>query len=153
MCRESRAHRPGQLRTHRSAIAGFTLIEMMIVVALIAILSAIVLPSYQDSVRKARRTDARSALTTIAQLMERWNTEKNMYFGATLGNAATDLYPATSESKYYTLSLSTSDAPPKPQTFKITATPVGGQAADPCGAYTLDQAGKRDAALPVAQCW
>ena len=121
----------------------------MIVVAVIAILSAIVLPSYQDSVRKARRTDARSALTTIAQLMERVNTEKNTYAGATLGNAATDLYKAVSENGYYTLTLPVLTA----TTFTITATPVGGQSVDPCGTYTLTQAGTRGAALPVAQCW
>ena len=136
-------------RTGRSATAGFTLIEMMIVVALIAILSAIVLPSYQDSVRKARRTDARGALTTIAQLMERLNTEKNSYASATLGTGGTDLYPATSENRHYTLALSNLAA----TTFTITATPAGGQAVDPCGAYTLNQAGTRGAALPVDQCW
>ena len=128
---------------------GFTLIELMITVALIAILAAIVLPSYQDSVRKARRTDARGALTTVAQLLERYNTERNTYVGASLGNAATDLYRAASENGYYALALSNLTA----NTFTITATPTSNQAIDPCGAYTLDQAGLRGAALASAQCW
>lgn len=129
--------------------SGFTLIEMMIVVALVAVLATIVLPSYQDSLRKARRTDARGALTTIAQLIERYNTEKNTYVGATLGTAATDLYKAVSENGYYTLSLSNLAA----GTFTITATPAGSQASDGCGTYTLDQAGTRGSTLPVAKCW
>jgi len=132
-----------------AAAAGFTLIEMMIVVALIAILAAIVLPSYQDSVRKARRMDARGSLTAIAQLMERLNTEKNSYASATLGNGTTDIYPATTENKHYTLALSNLAA----TTFTITATPAGGQAADPCGTYTLTQAGTRGASMSVDQCW
>ena len=132
-----------------SRLAGFTLIEMMIVVALVAVLAAVVIPSYQGSVRKARRTDARGALTSIAQLMERLNTEKNSYASATLGNAATDLAKATSENSFYTLALSNLGA----ATFTITATPAGGQAVDACGNYTLDQAGTRGAALPVDQCW
>jgi type IV pilus assembly protein PilE len=139
----------GPARKTVAAAAGFTLIEMMIVVALIAILAAIVLPSYQDSVRKARRMDARGALTNIAQLMERYNTEKNTYLNATLGSAATDLYPAVSENQHYTLALSGLGA----STFTITATPAGGQASDPCGTYTLNQAGTRGAALSVDQCW
>jgi len=130
-------------------MAGFTLIEMMIVVALVAVLAAIVLPSYQDSVRKARRTDARGALTSIAQLMERLNTEKNSYASATLGNAATDLYKATSENNFYTLALSNLGA----ATYTITATPSGSQAVDACGNYTLDQAGTRGSVLTVDKCW
>lgn len=137
------------MRARRACAGGFTLIEMMIVVALIALLTAIVLPSYQDSVRKARRTDARSALTTVAQLMERLNTERSSYASATLGTGSTDLFPAKSENKHYDLDFLVLTA----TTFTIRATPAGGQALDLCGAYTLTQAGTRGAALPVEQCW
>ena len=149
MCRKRRL--PGGARSsgRRAGLAGFTLIELMIVVALIALLTSIVLPSYQSSVRKARRADARSALTVVAQLMERRNTERNSYAGATLGTGATDLYPATTENKHYTLALSNLAA----STFTITATPEGKQSLDPCGAYTLTHAGIRGAALAVDQCW
>jgi type IV pilus assembly protein PilE len=135
------------MRARVATVGGFTLIELMIVVAVIAILAAIVLPSFQNSIRKARRTDARGALTTVAQLLERYNTEKNTYVGASLGNAATDLYKASSENGYYTLAPSNLTA----STFTITATPVGGQAADSCGTYSLDQTGTRTPA--TAGCW
>lgn len=148
MCLEGLYRGPRRTRA-RGRAAGFTLIELMIVVAVIAVLAAVVLPSYQDSVRKARRMDARSALTTIAQLMERLNTERGSFASATLGAAATDLFPATSENKHYTLALSNLAA----ATYTVTATPAGNQALDPCGAYTLTQAGTRGAALAVDQCW
>ena len=51
--------------------SGFTLIEVMIVVALIALLATIAMPSYQDSIRKSRRADAKAALVQLAQFMER----------------------------------------------------------------------------------
>ena len=151
MCRERNRKRPRTVRpgVRAASLAGFTLIEVMIVVALIAVLAAVALPAYQDSVRKARRTDARGALTTVAQLMERRNTERNSYAGATLGSGATDLYPATTENKHYTLALSNL----APAMFTITATPAGKQSLDPCGAYTLTHAGIRGAALAVDQCW
>lgn len=149
MCRERKLRtivRPGECK---ASTAGFTLIEMMIVVAVIALLAAIVLPSYQGSVRKARRADARAALTLVAQLMERLNTEKNSYASATLGAAVANLYPAITENKHYTLALSNLAV----ATFTITATPVGDQALDPCGTYTLTHAGVRGASLPADQCW
>ena len=148
MCLEHTVHRAARSRPQRAGWAGFTLIEMMIVVALIALLSAIVLPSYQSSVRKARRADARIALTVVAQRMERLNTEKNSYATATLGPLATDLYKAVTENGHYTLTLSKTAT-----TFTVTATPAGGQALDPCGTYTLTHADTRGASLPVEQCW
>ena len=149
MCRERSLAGIARPRRRRAGWAGFTLIELMIVVALIALLTTIVLPSYQSSIRKARRADARSALTVVAQLMERLNTEKNSYATATLGTAATDLYRAVTENSHYSLALSNLTA----TTFTVTATPSGNQALDPCGAYTLTHAGTRGAALSVEVCW
>ncbi len=102
---------------------GFTLVEVMIVVAMIAVLGAIAVPSYQNSVRKARRADARSALVTTAQLMERYATEHAAagYSTAILSPASgpTVVAKPTSDSGYYALRLSNLGI----ATFTLNATP------------------------------
>ena len=77
-----------------SFFKGFTLIELMIVVAVIAILAAIAYPSYQDSVRKSRRADAKAVVLNAAQILERCYTQNNVYTGCTG-------LPTESEHKYY----------------------------------------------------
>ena len=134
--------------------AGFTLIELMIAVAVIALLAAIALPSYQSSVRKARRTDARNALVAVAQLMERHNTENNSYIGASLAT----WNKTASENGFYTIAfpVPSSGTNPTLNTFLLSATPAGSQASDGCGTFTLDQAGVRGVTggtLSAAQCW
>jgi type IV pilus assembly protein PilE len=146
MCPEAQPLDRGRRGRGRAA-SGFTLIEVMIVVVVIAILSAVALPAYQGSVRKARRVDARGALTTVAQLLERYNTQNNSYVGATLGTGAGALYPAASENGYYTLSLSNLAA----NSFTVTATPAGSQTQDSCGTYSLTEAAIR--APTTAGCW
>jgi type IV pilus assembly protein PilE len=132
--------------------AGFTLIELMIVVAVVALLARIAYPAYMDSVRKARRSDARIALVNASQALERYNTEKNTYVGATFGPGASDVYKAQSENGYYTLSAGV----PTLNAYTLTATPAGGQAVDKCGSFTLTQAGVRDVSggtLTKEECW
>jgi type IV pilus assembly protein PilE len=135
---------------------GFTLIEVMIVVALIAILAAVALPTYQGSVRKARRADARSALVTTAQLMERYSTEhaSSGYSTATLGTGTgpTVVAKPASDNGYYLLSLANLTA----TTFTLRAAPQGAQAVDGCATFTLDERGVRGVtggALGTSDCW
>lgn len=63
----------------RQTVAGFTLIELMVVVAVVAILAAVAYPSYQDSVLKGRRAEARAALADFLQQQERYLTQRNTY--------------------------------------------------------------------------
>ena len=68
---------------------GFTLIELMITVAIVALLGALVYPSYQESVRKARRAEGRVALMEMLQQQERYMTQYNSYLGFDAGAADT----------------------------------------------------------------
>jgi type IV pilus assembly protein PilE len=135
---------------------GFTLVEVTIVVAMVAVLAAIALPSFQSSVRKARRADARSALVTTAQLMERYATEHAAagYSTAILSTVpgSTVVAKPASENGYYILRLGNLGA----ATFTLSAVPQGGQTVDECATFTLDERGVRGLAgtsKSVAECW
>lgn len=77
-------------------LRGFTLIEVMITVAIVAILAAVAYPSYRDSVLKGKRAEARTALTELIQQQERYITQRNSYFcfnSATSNGTATAIMP------------------------------------------------------------
>lgn len=107
----------------RRAQHGFTLVEMMIAVVIIAILTMIALPSYLESVRKGRRSDAVSRLAQVQQAQERWRANNASY--ATLAQLG---IPATVTGGYYTLSVGNVTA----LGYEATATPLAGtpQASD-----------------------
>lgn len=127
----------------------FTLIELMIVVAIISILAAITYPSYQDSVRQARRATAQADLLELANFMERTFTESNEYDPTGFALPFSDS-PKTGTT-FYDLSLSAVNT----TTFTLQAAPVASsaQAADTCGNLTLTNAGVKGSVGPVASCW
>ncbi len=137
-------------------VRGFTLIELMIVVAVIGIIAAIAYPSYSGYVQKSRRTDAKAALTEAAHALEKYYTMNAKFTGATLGSGSTDTYKDKSPEGYYSLSLSIGNA----NSFTLTATPTskGNQNSDThCAAFTLNNSGLKEATnssnTKQADCW
>jgi type IV pilus assembly protein PilE len=130
--------------------SGFTLIELMIVIAVIAIIATIGYPAYTDQVRKARRTEAKAFLMAAAARQEREFTNNGAYTGnmTTLGYANN---PQLTEDGWYSVAAVSNPV----TTFTLTATPQNAQASDPCGNFTLNQAGVRGVTgtLTVADCW
>ena len=143
----------GQRSLFRRKAAGFTLIELMVVVAVVAILAAIAYPSYQDSVRKSRRAQAKADMVEYAALAERFRTVNNTYLtaGATTFTLPSAQSPREAGSPaHYALALTTQTD----NTFTITATAQGGQARDRCGNLTLTNAGvKGNSTGTLTECW
>lgn len=132
---------------------GFTLIELMITVAIVGILTSIAYPSYQDSIMKSRRVDAQGKLMSFANAMERYYTQCNTYPTATILCSAIIPPMDPNPTPYYQLSFTTTIANTiNGSTYLLTAQPTGVQIADPLGSLTLDQAGHRDCVI-TTNCW
>jgi type IV pilus assembly protein PilE len=143
---------------------GFTLVELMIVIAIVGILAGIAYPNYQDSVIKSRRADAKAALLELSVFMERLYTTTGCYNpGATDkvcgdANDAAPTLPFLTTPKppstlaYYDLTVAT----PNASTFTLTAT-AKSNTADKCGALTLNNTGVKTVTnsygYTVANCW
>ena len=128
-------------------VHGFSLIELMIVLAILGIIAAFAYPSYTKSVRKSQRSDAEASLNQLAQVLERCYTQNFRYTGCpTVTNPAPS--PATSQKGYYALSvpaLTTST-----YTIQATAVASGPQVQDTgCTTMSLNNTGIKT----PATCW
>lgn len=130
----------------RSTNRGFTLIEIMIVIAIIGIVITIGYPSLTEYVKKGRRTEVAGLLSEQAQILERFYSKNNVYTNATGLSAGND---------FYTITPTLTD-----QTFLLTATRKAGStmASDKCGDFTLTNTGVRSmvnaaSGLATKDCW
>jgi type IV pilus assembly protein PilE len=153
--------------THRtSRRGGFTLIELMITVAIVSLLAMVALPGFMGQIRKSRRTEARTALLDMAARAERMYSTTNSYLDGTnkltpadLGYPAAATWPLSVGSGYYTIDIKPNA--PTATTFNFQAVPVGGQAVDAqCASFTVDNTGNQsalDASTPANNttqiCW
>ena len=134
---------------------GFTLLELMIVVAIVAILASIALPSYQESMRKGRRADGMNKIMELAALQERFYSDNGGY--GTLAAIAGGANINSDEGFYVVTAVLGGGG--RPQTFILTATRQGAQVDDArCGDFTYTQAGvkgllNQGAGVTPDQCW
>lgn len=137
---------------------GFTLIELMVVVAIVAILASVALPSYFSYIARSSRADAKTALLMNVQFLERNFTEANRYHQDSAGVAIVlpHTQSPTTGSAAYTIAL---DPSTNATTFLVTATPVAGgpMDGDACGAFSINHLGQKTvgggATLDAATCW
>ncbi|HSE00750.1 MAG TPA: type IV pilin protein [Burkholderiales bacterium] len=124
------------------AAAGFTIIELMIAVAIVGILVTIAYPSYQEHMRKTRRSAAQSFMMDIASRQQQYLIDARSYAGGTTALAALNLAVPGDVSKYYTVTVNP-PAPTVPPSFTIAATPIAGSVQVPDGVLTLDHQGSK----------
>jgi len=136
----SRTKRHTMRACHQRPTNGFTLIELMITVAIVAVIAVIALPSFRGQILKSHRTDAKVTLSETAQRLERCYTEFNTYlYNATSAPGCPRTADLASQSEYYgfTLVVAASGL-----TYTLTATATGGQLDDKnCKTFTLKQTG------------
>ena len=142
----------------RRSQTGYSLIELIIVVVIVVVLAGIGYPLYQDQVRKARRTDARSAAMQVALAQEQYFTREGRYatsLNAVTLNLGSPLQDGKSEAEYYDIAIAANAS-----SFTVTVTPAAGKSQTKDGAcqrFTIDQTGEKTARdngdNATTKCW
>jgi type IV pilus assembly protein PilE len=122
---------------------GFTLVELMIVIVIVAILASLGIPSYREYARRTDRADAKTALLQNAQFLERMRTMSNRYDLDGGGAAITDASLPVTQTPQSGTAKYNMTVVVGPSTYTLRAVPAGAMTGDGCGTFTLDQAGAK----------
>jgi type IV pilus assembly protein PilE len=128
------------------SLIGFTLIELVVVMAVAAILAAIAIPNYSEYVMRSHRSAVQSFISDVASRQSQFFLDRRNY-AATV--AALNMVAPAEVAARYNVAIAVVAGPPAG--FQVSATPVGTQATDRCGVMTVDQAGNRTAL--AGRCW
>lgn len=132
---------------------GFTLLELLITVAIIGILASVAYPSYTGYVKRAQRAEARTVLMDAAQFMQRFYATSNRYDTAVLPAALARSPRAGNGNQRYTIRIG---AGVTRTAYTLEAVPTGSMIGDKCGNLTVNQAGvrgKTGASATLEFCW
>ena len=136
------------MRKRSDNVSGMTLIELLIVVAIVGILAAIAGPAWNDQVTKSRRADARNTLLA-AQIEQEQYRANNLTYATSMSTMGMGSFDSTSRD-YYRLEVVSADA----TSFLITATPNGNQANDStCNVFAVRQTGPEHSGYAALSCW
>jgi type IV pilus assembly protein PilE len=144
-------------RRARRASLAFTLVELLVVVAALAILAAIAVPAFFEQLARARRADMQAALLEDAGYMQHYYASHDAFAGTPPPQLPFAQAPRQGGVAYV---ITVAVPPGDPASFLLTATRAGGMARDPCGDFTLDHLGRRELVAgsfapgrDAARCW
>ena len=140
-------------RVNRSRMRGFTLLELMIVIVIVAILAGVGYPAYVGYADRARRADGRSFLLDAAARQERYFFDNNRYT-TTTGDLGYTSSPPSSPEGNYTLTVAVGATGSIATSYALTAAPTYTERATTCGNLTLDSRGAKGQAGGTSEiCW